>query len=46
MTLDIICPSAGPTDSSGLVDIVKIQFDNALEKSLEICGMDASGMIL
>lgn len=46
MTLDITCPSVGPNDSSGLVDIVKIQFDNALEKSLEICGMDAGGMVL
>lgn len=46
MTLDITCPSAGPTVPSGLIDIVKIQFDNTLEKSLEICGMDAGGMIL
>ncbi|KAG0362441.1 hypothetical protein BC939DRAFT_497942 [Gamsiella multidivaricata] len=43
MTLDISCPSA-PNLPRGLVHNVRIQFDQPLEKSLEVCGMDVGGM--
>ncbi|KAG0326671.1 hypothetical protein BG004_002922 [Podila humilis] len=46
MTLEITCPPVGPNIPANVVDMIKIQFDNNLEKSLEICGMDAGGMVL
>ncbi|KAG0211238.1 hypothetical protein BGX28_008305 [Mortierella sp. GBA30] len=51
MVLDISCPSSLSSSSSpslqkGLVENVKIQFDQKLEKSLEICGMEVGGMVL
>ncbi|KAF9569230.1 hypothetical protein EC968_002638 [Mortierella alpina] len=51
MVLDITCPSSlsqSPSRSlqKGLVENVKIQFDQSLEKSLEVCGMEVGGMVL
>ncbi|KAG0265655.1 hypothetical protein BG011_004254 [Mortierella polycephala] len=48
MTLDISCPSLSSNGSSskGLFQNIKIQFDQALEKSVEVCGMDIGGMVL
>ncbi|KAF9349137.1 hypothetical protein BGX26_012532 [Mortierella sp. AD094] len=42
MALEISCP---PVDSlpQGMIHQIKIQLDTDLEKSLEICGMDAGG---
>ncbi|KAF9431381.1 hypothetical protein BGZ76_000380 [Entomortierella beljakovae] len=40
MTLEINCPSA-PTLPKGMLHQIKVQLDMDLEKSLEICGMDA-----
>ncbi|KAG0196237.1 hypothetical protein BGX28_010387 [Mortierella sp. GBA30] len=45
MMLDFTCPF-GPTSPQGMVRQIKIQLDVDLEKSLEICGMDAAGMVL
>ncbi|KAF9925066.1 hypothetical protein BGZ67_008926 [Mortierella alpina] len=45
MTLDFVCPS-GPTLPQGLIHQIKVQLEADLEKSLEICGMDAGGMVL
>ncbi|KAF9570997.1 hypothetical protein EC968_001138 [Mortierella alpina] len=40
MTLDLVCPS-GPTLPQGLIHQIKVRLEADLEKSLEICGMDA-----
>lgn len=45
MTLDISCPSTLQLPEGALHQI-KIELDVDLEKSLEICGMDADGMVL
>jgi len=45
MVLDINCPAA-PKLAKGLVNNVKIEFDQSVEKSLEVCGMDVGGMVL
>ncbi|KAG0368062.1 hypothetical protein BC939DRAFT_504567 [Gamsiella multidivaricata] len=45
MTLDIVCPP-GATLPEGQLHQIKVQLDADLEKSLEICGMDAGGMVL
>ncbi|KAG0380029.1 hypothetical protein BGX24_010539 [Mortierella sp. AD032] len=54
MTLDISCPTTTTSTTSGamvsfpngLVSNVKVVFEQNLEKSLEICGMDVGGMVL
>lgn len=51
MVLDITCPSSLSQSSSrslqqGLIENVRIQFDQNLEKSLEVCGMEVGGMVL
>ncbi|KAF9915071.1 hypothetical protein BX616_006963 [Lobosporangium transversale] len=45
MALDISCPAA-PGLPRGTAHNVKIQFNQNLEKSLEICGMDVGGIVL
>ncbi|KAF8921626.1 hypothetical protein BGZ58_004103, partial [Dissophora ornata] len=45
MTLEISCPSA-PNLPRGMAHNVRIQFEEGLEKSLEVCGMDVGGMVL
>ncbi|KAG0304610.1 hypothetical protein BGZ98_005284 [Dissophora globulifera] len=45
MALDISCPSA-PNLPRGMAHNIKIQFDQNLDKSLEVCGMDIGGMVL
>ncbi|GJJ74453.1 hypothetical protein EMPS_06811 [Entomortierella parvispora] len=45
MALDINCPSA-PHLAKGLVNNVKIEFDQSVERSLEVCGMNVGGMVL
>ncbi|KAK5814577.1 hypothetical protein F5H01DRAFT_26501 [Linnemannia elongata] len=45
MTLDISCPS-GTIIPGGVVSNIKIVFEQALEKPLEVCGMDVGGMVL
>ncbi|KAF9428342.1 hypothetical protein BGZ94_002740 [Podila epigama] len=48
MTLEISCPSPGGSNIPGgpPVDMIKIQLDRSLERSLEICGIDVGGMVL
>lgn len=46
MTIDISCPTSGTIIPGGVVANVKIVFDQALEKPLEVCGMDVGGMVL
>jgi len=46
MILDINCPLTTTTLPGGMIQMVKVQLDVDLEKSLDICGMDAGGMIL
>ncbi|KAG0293506.1 hypothetical protein BGZ96_002735 [Linnemannia gamsii] len=46
LTLDINCPTAGTIIPGGVVANVKIVFDQALDKPLEVCGMDVGGMVL
>jgi hypothetical protein len=47
MTLDINCPTSGTIiPAGGVVSNVKIVFDQALDKPLEVCGMDVGGMVL
>ncbi|KAF8945294.1 hypothetical protein BGZ47_002926 [Haplosporangium gracile] len=46
MTLDISCPTSGTIIPGGVVSNVKIVFDQALDKALEVCGMDVGGMVL
>ncbi|KAF9901852.1 hypothetical protein EC991_005610 [Linnemannia zychae] len=45
MTLEISCPSSSLLPGGALHQI-KVQLDIDLEKSLEICSMDAGGMVL
>ncbi|KAK3841605.1 MAG: hypothetical protein J3R72DRAFT_445171 [Linnemannia gamsii] len=45
MALDISCPS-GSLLPEGALHQIKVQLDIDLEKSLEICSMDAGGMVL
>ncbi|KAF8924259.1 hypothetical protein EDD21DRAFT_374090 [Dissophora ornata] len=45
MTLDIACPPS-QTLPQGMLHQIKVQLEVDLEKSLEICGMDAGGMVL
>ncbi|KAG0260942.1 hypothetical protein DFQ27_003266 [Actinomortierella ambigua] len=45
MLLDLNCPTS-PLLSKGLVNIVKIQFEAAQEKSLDVCGFEVAGMTL
>ncbi|KAG0049042.1 hypothetical protein BGZ83_006118 [Gryganskiella cystojenkinii] len=45
MVLDITCPTSSVL-SKGVVNNVKIQFEESLEKSVEVCGLDVGGMIL
>ncbi|KAF9339951.1 hypothetical protein BGZ91_004112 [Linnemannia elongata] len=45
MALDISCPSTLQLPEGALYQI-KVELDVDLEKSLEICGMDAGGMVL
>lgn len=46
MTLDISCPTSGTIIPGGVVSNVKIVFEQALDKALEVCGMDVGGMVL
>ncbi|KAF9551859.1 hypothetical protein EC957_004182 [Mortierella hygrophila] len=46
MTLDISCPTSGTIIPGGVVSNVKIVFEQALDKALEVCGMEVGGMVL
>jgi hypothetical protein len=45
MILDVVCPSTSLLPE-GVLQQIKVELDVELEKSLEICGMDAGGMVL
>ncbi|KAF9971456.1 hypothetical protein BGZ73_005609 [Actinomortierella ambigua] len=45
MLLDISCPTT-PSLAKGLVNVIKLQFDVAQEKSLDVCGFEVAGMTL
>ncbi|KAF9100044.1 hypothetical protein BGX29_006833 [Mortierella sp. GBA35] len=51
MSLDITCSATTATSGTtiipgGMVSNIKIEFEQGLEKSLEVCGMDVGGMVL